>query len=155
MRPWPSLPNLRHAALMPSRSIHVATNGKISFFLKILVFTIFGCAASSLLRAGFLVVASRGYSALRFADFSLRWFLLLWAMDARAQAQPLWLRGLSALWHVESSRTRDQICVPRIGRQILSHRTVVETSNRETKHHTRRVGELTFITPAGPQQLTL
>ena len=32
---------------------------------------------------------------------------------------------------------------------------VAETSTRETKHHTRRVGELTFITPAGPEGLTL
>ena len=32
---------------------------------------------------------------------------------------------------------------------------VAETSTRETKHHTRRVGELRFITPAGPEELTL
>ena len=32
---------------------------------------------------------------------------------------------------------------------------VAETSTRETKHHTRRVGELTFITPAAPEGLTL
>ena len=32
---------------------------------------------------------------------------------------------------------------------------VAETSNRETKYHTRRVGELRFITPAGPEELTL
>ena len=34
-------------------------------------------------------------------------------------------------------------------------RNVAETSNQETKHHTRRVGELRFITPAGPKELTL
>ena len=33
--------------------------------------------------------------------------------------------------------------------------TVAETSTRETKHHTRRVGELRFIMPAGPEELTL
>ena len=33
--------------------------------------------------------------------------------------------------------------------------TVAETSTRETKHHTRRVGELRFIMPAGPGELTL
>ena len=33
--------------------------------------------------------------------------------------------------------------------------TVAETSTRETKHHTRRVGELRFITLAGPEELTL
>ena len=30
-----------------------------------------------------------------------------------------------------------------------------ETNTRETKHHTRRVGELRFITPAVPEELTL
>ena len=34
-------------------------------------------------------------------------------------------------------------------------RNVAETSNQETKYHTRRVGELRFITPAGPEELTL
>ena len=33
--------------------------------------------------------------------------------------------------------------------------SVAETSTRETKHHTQRVGELGFITPAGPEELTL
>ena len=33
--------------------------------------------------------------------------------------------------------------------------TVAETGTRETKHHTRRVGELRFITPAGPEDFTL
>ena len=33
--------------------------------------------------------------------------------------------------------------------------TVVETSNQETKYHTGRVGVLRFITPAGPEELTL
>ena len=32
---------------------------------------------------------------------------------------------------------------------------VAETSTQETKHHTRRDGELRFITPAGPEELTL
>ena len=32
---------------------------------------------------------------------------------------------------------------------------VAETSNQETKHHTQRVGELRFITPAGPEELTV
>ena len=39
-------------------------------------------------------------------------------------------------------------------RHIPTH-TVAETSHGETKHHTRRVGELRFITPAGPEELTL
>ena len=33
--------------------------------------------------------------------------------------------------------------------------TVAETSTRETKHHTWRVGELRFIMPTGPEELTL
>ena len=33
--------------------------------------------------------------------------------------------------------------------------TVAETSTQETKHHTQRVGELRFIMPAGPEELTL
>ena len=34
-------------------------------------------------------------------------------------------------------------------------RNVAETSNRESKHHTQRVGELRFIIPVGPEELTL
>ena len=32
--------------------------------------------------------------------------------------------------------------------------TVAETSTQETKHHARRVGELRFVMPAGPEELT-
>ena len=41
------------------------------------------------------------------------------------------------------------------GHIIKVYRFVAEPSTRETKHHTRRVGELRFITPAGPEELTL
>ena len=34
-------------------------------------------------------------------------------------------------------------------------RNVAETSNQETKHHTRRCGEFRFIMPSGPEELTL
>ena len=37
--------------------------------------------------------------------------------------QHLWLRGLVALWNVESSQTRNQTHVHCIGRQILNHWT--------------------------------
>ena len=37
------------------------------------------------------------------------------------QAQQLWPKGLVALRHVGSSQTRDQTCVPCIGRWILNH----------------------------------
>ena len=73
-----------------------------------------------------LVVASRGYSSLRCACFSLRRLPLLRSpgsrcAGSRAQAQQLWHTGLVALWHVGSSRTRARTCVPCIGRRILNH----------------------------------
>ena len=37
----------------------------------------------------------------------------------------LWLTGLTALRHVESSRSRDQACVPHMGRQIPNHWTTL------------------------------
>ena len=87
-----------------------------------------------------LVAASRGYSSLRCAGFSLRWLLLLrstgsrhagfssrgtwaqqlWRTSSRAQAQQLWRTGLVSLRHVGSSRTRDRTHVPCIGRRILN-----------------------------------
>ena len=44
-----------------------------------------------------------------------------------------------------------------MGAQRVRHdlMIVAETSTRETKHHTQRVGELRCITPAGPKELTL
>ena len=48
-----------------------------------------------------LVAASRGYSLLRCAGFSLRWLLLLWLTGSRAQAQQLWRTGLVAPRHVD------------------------------------------------------
>ena len=41
--------------------------------------------------------------------------------------------------------------VPREGETVL----LQKTSTRESKHHTWRVGELRFITPAGPEELML
>ena len=38
---------------------------------------------------------------------------------------------------------------------IVSATVAVVTSTQETKHHTQRVGELRFIIPAGPEELTL
>ena len=69
---------------------------------------------------------------------SLRWLLLLgstgircvgfsscsvWVGSTAHRLQSLWRRGLVADWHVESSQTRDQTCVPSIGRRILNHCT--------------------------------
>ena len=59
------------------------------------------------------------------------WLLLLRAQalggaglsSCSTWAQELWYTGLVALWHAESSWTRDQTRVPCIGRQILNHWT--------------------------------
>ena len=85
-----------------------------------------------------LVAASRGYSLLWCAGFSLRWLLWLrstgsrpqaqqlWLAGSRVQTQQLWRMGLVAPRHVGSSWTRAQTCVPCIGRQILNHCTTRE-----------------------------
>ena len=81
-----------------------------------------------------LVVASRGYSSLWCAGFSLWWLLLLQSSGSRSAgfsscgSQALERRhtGLVAPWHVESSQTRDRTCVPCIGRRILNHCTIRE-----------------------------
>ena len=87
-----------------------------------------------------LVVVAGSYSSLRCVGFSLRWLLLLqstgsrragfssgtraqqlWLVGSRVQAQQLWCTGLVAPWHVGSSRTRAQNCVPCIDGRILNH----------------------------------
>ena len=76
-----------------------------------------------------LVVASRGYSSLQCAGFSLQWLLLLRSMgfwhagfsSCGTWTQQLWRMGLVAPRHVGSSRTRARTRVPCIGRQILNH----------------------------------
>ena len=42
-------------------------------------------------------------------------------LASRSQAQWSWRLGLAALWHMGSSRTRDQSHVSCIGRQVLYH----------------------------------
>ena len=49
------------------------------------------------------------------------WAQQLQLAGSRVQAQQLWCVGLAAPWHVGSSRTRAQTCVPCIGRRILNH----------------------------------
>ena len=92
-----------------------------------------------------LAEASGGYFSLWCVGFSLWWLLLcsmgsrragfssrgtwaqqLWLTGTRAQAQQLWHTGLVSLRHVGSSWTRDQTCVPCIGRGILNHWTTRE-----------------------------
>ena len=68
-----------------------------------------------------LVAASGGYSSC--TGFSLQW-LILWIPGSRAFGlQQLGCMGLVTSRLVESSRTRDQTCVPCIGRWILNHLT--------------------------------
>ena len=87
-----------------------------------------------------LVVASRGYSSLRCVGFSLQWLLLLWNASSRhlgfsscsctslalETGSWWWHTGLVGLWHVGSSRPRDQTSVPFIVRQILNYWTTRE-----------------------------
>ena len=99
----------------------LALSSRHSWGFQGCIFFFFGCVGSSLLRMGFsLVVASGDYCSLRWAGFSLRWLLLLWSAGSRREgfsscgtrAQQLWLAGLVAPRHVESSRTRDRIHIP-------------------------------------------
>ena len=76
------------------------------FFFLINVFIylfIFGCIGSSLLRAGFsLVAASGGYSSLRCAGFSLQWLLLLQSTGSRHTGFSSCGTWAQQLWHVGS-----------------------------------------------------
>ena len=67
----------------------------------------------------FLVAASRGYSSLPCAGFSLLWLLLLRSTGFRARGLSSW--GSAALWHVGSSQTRGRIHVSCVGRWVLYH----------------------------------
>ena len=72
-------------------------------------------------RAGFLFVATRGYSSLQGGAAPVA--------EPRLRVcgfQQLQLAGLVAPWHVGFSRTRNQTCVPCNGRQILIHCTTRE-----------------------------
>ena len=68
-----------------------------------------------------------GYSLLQSMGFSLQGLLWLQSTGSRhssfsscsSWAQQLWHMSLVALWHVESSWTRDQTCIPCTGRWIL------------------------------------
>ena len=75
-----------------------------------------GCAGCSLLCAGFLWSRRAGAPLpCGGAGFSLQGLCLV------KHRLKLWLTGLVAPQHVESSLTRDRTCVPHIGRQILYH----------------------------------
>ena len=111
----------------------------IIFYKFIYLFLFIFCVGSSLLCAGFLQLQRAGATlccgvqASHCGGFShcRAWALgmraqQLWLTVSRMQAQQLWCMGLVAPWHVRSSRTRAQTCVPCIGRQILNHCTTRE-----------------------------
>lgn len=85
------------------------------------------------------VAVSKSSSPLRSPGFTLPWLPLLWCMGSRSvgfsscstQARELWLLGFAAHLHAESSQTRDQTHVPRIGRQILIHCITREVPEKE------------------------
>ena len=70
-----------------------------------------------------LIVTSKGYSPFLVHGLLFEVASLVVEHSSRAQVQQLWCVGLVALWHVESSQTRDQTCVPCIGMWVLIHCT--------------------------------
>ena len=69
---------------LPSQAPPVSSFSLFFLFNKFIYLFIFGCVGSSLLRAGFsLVAVSGGYSSLQCAGFSWRWLLLLRSMGSR------------------------------------------------------------------------
>ena len=55
-----------------------------------------------------------------------------YSLVVASRIQQLWLTGLAALWHVLSSWTADQTCVPCSGRWILNHWTSQELPIKAT-----------------------
>ena len=90
---------------------------------------IFGCAASLLLHLSFLQLESTGSGHMGFSSCSTGAYQL-WLEGPRVcRLQQLQPTGLVALWHVESSQTKDQTHVTCIGIQILIHCTTREVLN--------------------------
>ena len=73
------------------------------FLVDFIYLFIYGCVGSLLLHAGFsLVAASRGYSSLWCAGFSLRWLLLLRITGSRRAAFSSCGTRDQQLWHTGS-----------------------------------------------------
>ena len=84
-----------------------------------------------------LVAASRGYSSLlerasHCSGFSCCGAQALW------YPQYLWCPGLVSPMHVESSRPRDQTCVPCTGRQILHWTTLKQQQSEWSREQSKR-----------------
>ena len=98
--------------------------------MGIIYFFIFGCVGSSLLCEGFLQLRQVGATPHRGARASHHLGLSCCGAQAPdAQAQQLWLTGLAAPRHVESSQTRARTRVLCIGRHILNHCATREAPN--------------------------
>ena len=119
----------------------------MNLFFKIYLLIYFGLCwvFTAVLRLS-LVVASGGYSSLRYVDFSLQWLLWLQNTGCRcvefsscsqglsnrdSRALQHWLsscgaRGLVTPQYVGTSQTRDQTGDPCTNRQILNHQTIRE-----------------------------
>ena len=70
-----------------------------------------------------------------YASFSSWGLLSLCSTSYRVQVQYLWLEGLVASQHVQSSQTRDQTRVPCIDRWILNQWTTRKVQNFYLKDH--------------------
>ena len=90
---------------------------------------IYGCVGSSFLCEDFLQLRQVGATLHRGARASHhRGLSCCGAQAPDAQAQQLWLTGLVAPRHVGSSQPRARTRVPCIGRQILNHCAIRESS---------------------------
>ena len=93
------------------------------FFFKKIVFIYFWLCWVFVATCGpSPVVANQGYSSLWCPGFlSLWWLILLWSMAPGVRGlQQLHLRGLVALWHMDSSWTRDWTHVPALAGRFRS-----------------------------------
>jgi len=91
-----------------------------------LLLSVLGLVASCRLS---LIVVSVGYSSCSALVSHCSGFFFWAQVLEHESSQQLWCKGSVASSHVESSRTRDQTCVPCIGKQILNHWTTRKVQN--------------------------
>ena len=105
----------------------------MSFFLMCL-FLILSCVGSSLLYLGF-----------PYLQRAWAFHLLLQRTGSRVHRfQELWHLDLAALWHVESSPTKDRPCVPCVGRRIPDHWSTREAQCLSSDEESRKCGYLSL-----------
>ena len=90
-------------------------------YVCVCVYIYMGCPGSLLLCSGFLQLWQAGATRqLQRSGFLLQWLPpTAWALGRVGSVAAAW--ELTVLWRVGSSRTRDQTCVPCVGRQFLNH----------------------------------